>query len=201
MQERTPPWGRRAKKKTTKASLLARRHSPTRLACPARRTRCNLQSAKLYQQSITHPLLKQNKNTVWTDSQDYGANEISYTSKTSLFHKTTRFTSEIITLFRVPPQLFRRQFKSDDADDNERDGKEPERRRRLSEKDDTRNHTADGTDSYPYSITRFHLNCTHCNRKKPYAQYHSTFHSRPQYKKRLLCIFRFATFRVRRLLT
>ncbi len=86
--------------------MLARRHSPTRLARPARRTRCNLQSAKLYQQSITHPHLKQNENTVWTDSQDYGANEISYTSKTSLFHKTTRFTSEIITLFRVPPQLF-----------------------------------------------------------------------------------------------
>ena len=27
-------------------------------------------------------------------------------NKTSLFHKTTQFTSEIITLFRVSPQLF-----------------------------------------------------------------------------------------------
>ena len=44
-----------------------------------------------------------------------------------------------------PRGSIRRHFKSDDADDNERDGKKPERRRRLSEKDDTRNHTADST--------------------------------------------------------
>ena len=47
-----------------------------------------------------------NENTVWTDSQDYGADEILYTSKITLLYKTTRFTSEIITLFRVSPQLF-----------------------------------------------------------------------------------------------
>ena len=30
----------------------------------------------------------------------------SYIPQTALFHKTTRFTSEIITLFRGPPQSF-----------------------------------------------------------------------------------------------
>ena len=45
-------------------------------------------------------------NMVWTDSQDHGEDEILHTSKTMLFHKTTRFISEIPTLFRVPPQLF-----------------------------------------------------------------------------------------------
>ena len=48
-----------------------------------------------------------NENMVWTDSQDYGAGEILCTSKITLLYKTTRFTSEIITLFRVSPQLFR----------------------------------------------------------------------------------------------
>ena len=48
-----------------------------------------------------------NENKVWTDSQDYGADEILYTSKITLLYKTTRFTSEIITLFRVSPQLFK----------------------------------------------------------------------------------------------
>ena len=47
------------------------------------------------------------ENMVWTDSQDHGEDEILHTSKTMLFHKTTRFISEIPTLFRVPPQLFR----------------------------------------------------------------------------------------------
>ena len=49
---------------------------------------------------------KMNENMVWTDSQDHGEDEILHTSKTMLFHKTTRFISEILTLFRVPPQLF-----------------------------------------------------------------------------------------------
>ena len=48
------------------------------------------------------------ENMVWTDSQDYGADEILLTSQITLFHKTTQFTSEITTLFRVPPQLFLR---------------------------------------------------------------------------------------------
>ncbi len=30
-----------------------------------------------------------NENTVWTDSQNYGADEILFTSKNALFHKTT----------------------------------------------------------------------------------------------------------------
>ena len=51
---------------------------------------------------------KMNENMVWTDSQDHGEDEILHTSKTMLFHKTTRFISEILTLFRVPPQLFHR---------------------------------------------------------------------------------------------
>ncbi len=42
---------------------------------------------------------------VWTDSQDYGAGEILCTSKITLLYKTTRFTSEIITLFRVTPVI------------------------------------------------------------------------------------------------
>ena len=45
---------------------------------------------------------------VWTDSQDYGVDEILHISKKTLFCKITRITSEIITLFRVPPQLFLR---------------------------------------------------------------------------------------------
>ena len=49
---------------------------------------------------------KMNENMVWTDSQDHGEDEILHTSKTMLFHKTTRFISKILTLFRVPPQLF-----------------------------------------------------------------------------------------------
>ena len=46
------------------------------------------------------------ENMIRTDSQDYGADEIICTSKITLLYKTTRFTSEIITLFRVSPQLF-----------------------------------------------------------------------------------------------
>jgi hypothetical protein len=46
-----------------------------------------------------------NENTVWTDSQDYGADEISYTARIALFNKTTQLTSEITTLFRVTPVI------------------------------------------------------------------------------------------------
>jgi hypothetical protein len=49
---------------------------------------------------------RNDENTVWTDSQDYGVDEILHISKKTLFCKITRITSEIITLFRVPPQLF-----------------------------------------------------------------------------------------------
>jgi hypothetical protein len=52
------------------------------------------------------PRLKQNENMARTDSQDYSADEILYTSRTVLFNKTTRFASEITTLFKLPPQLF-----------------------------------------------------------------------------------------------
>ena len=50
--------------------------------------------------------LRDDENTVWTNSQDYRTDEILRAIQTAIFHKTTRFTSEIITLFRVPPQLF-----------------------------------------------------------------------------------------------
>ena len=53
-----------------------------------------------------------NENMVWTDSQDYGEDEILCTSKITLLYKTTRFTSEIITLFRVSPQLFTLLYKT-----------------------------------------------------------------------------------------
>ena len=56
--------------------------------------------------------LRINENTVWIDFQDYSADEILYASKTTLFYKTTRFTSEITTLFRVPPQLFHPNYSS-----------------------------------------------------------------------------------------
>ena len=46
------------------------------------------------------------ENTIWTDSQDYEVDEILHISKKTLFCKITRITSEITTLFRVPPQLF-----------------------------------------------------------------------------------------------
>ena len=46
------------------------------------------------------------ENTIWTDSQDYGVDEILHISKKTLFCKITRITSEITTLFRGPPQLF-----------------------------------------------------------------------------------------------
>ena len=53
------------------------------------------------------PAANDAENMVWTDSQDHGEDEILHTSKTMLFHKTTRFISKILTLFRVYPQLIR----------------------------------------------------------------------------------------------
>ena len=47
-----------------------------------------------------------NENTVWTDSQDYGADEILYTIGIVLFDKINRLMREITILFRVSPQLF-----------------------------------------------------------------------------------------------
>jgi hypothetical protein len=43
---------------------------------------------------------------VWTDSQDYGADEILYIARTALFNKTNQLIREIIILFEVYPQLF-----------------------------------------------------------------------------------------------
>ena len=43
---------------------------------------------------------------VWTDSQDYGADEILYTARTVLFDKTNRLMREIAILFGGSPQLF-----------------------------------------------------------------------------------------------
>ena len=42
-----------------------------------------------------------NENTVWTNSQDYGADEILYTARTVLIDKTNLLMREIITLPRV----------------------------------------------------------------------------------------------------
>ena len=40
---------------------------------------------------------------VWTDSQDYGADEILYTARTVLFDKTNRLMREIAILFGALP--------------------------------------------------------------------------------------------------
>ena len=57
---------------------------------------------------ILSVLMKQriNENTVWTDSQDYGADEILYTIGTVLFNINNRLMREITILFEVSPQLF-----------------------------------------------------------------------------------------------
>ena len=47
-----------------------------------------------------------NENMVWTDSQDYGADEILYIARTALFNKTNQPICEIVILFEVYPQLF-----------------------------------------------------------------------------------------------
>ena len=43
---------------------------------------------------------------VWTDSQDYGADEILYTTWIVLFDKINQLIREIMILFEVYPQLF-----------------------------------------------------------------------------------------------
>ena len=48
-----------------------------------------------------------NENTVWIDSQDYGADEILYTTGIVLIDKTGKLMREITTLFGVYPRLFR----------------------------------------------------------------------------------------------
>ena len=47
-----------------------------------------------------------NENMVWTDSQDYDADEILYTARSLLFDKTNRLMRKIIILFEVYPRLF-----------------------------------------------------------------------------------------------
>ena len=49
---------------------------------------------------ILSVLMKQriNENMVWTDSQDYGADEILYTARTVLIDKTNLLMREIIIL-------------------------------------------------------------------------------------------------------
>ena len=42
-----------------------------------------------------------NENMVWTDSQDYGADELLYIARTALFNKTNQLIRELIILFRV----------------------------------------------------------------------------------------------------
>ena len=44
-----------------------------------------------------------NENMVWTDSQDYGADEILYTIGTVLFNINNRLMREITILFEVYP--------------------------------------------------------------------------------------------------
>ena len=58
---------------------------------------------------ILSVLMKQriNENMVWTDSQDYGADEILYTIGTVLFNINNRLMREITILFEVYPRLFR----------------------------------------------------------------------------------------------
>ena len=46
-----------------------------------------------------------NENTIWTDSQDYGADEILYIARTALFNKTNQLIREIIILFMVYPTV------------------------------------------------------------------------------------------------
>ena len=46
-----------------------------------------------------------NENMVWTDSQDYGADEILYIARTALFNKTNQLIREIIILLMVYPPV------------------------------------------------------------------------------------------------
>ena len=47
--------------------------------------------------TILSSLMRQriNENTVWTDSQDYGADEILYTTETALFDETSQQMREL----------------------------------------------------------------------------------------------------------
>ena len=55
---------------------------------------------------LTHRMmLRMTENTVWTDSQDYGADEILYIARTALFNKTNQIIREIIILFEVYPPV------------------------------------------------------------------------------------------------
>jgi hypothetical protein len=49
---------------------------------------------------------------VWTDSQDYGADEILYTTGIVLIDKTGKLMREITTLFGVYPRLFLRNWRT-----------------------------------------------------------------------------------------
>ena len=49
---------------------------------------------------------------IWTDSQDYGADEILYIARIVLFDKINWLIREIIILFEVYPQLFQNMAKS-----------------------------------------------------------------------------------------
>ena len=51
-----------------------------------------------------------NENMVWTDSQDYGADEILYTIGTVLFNINNRLMREITILFGASPQMFMQSF-------------------------------------------------------------------------------------------
>ena len=54
------------------------------------------------------PILRRrriNENMVWTDSQDYGVDEILYIARTALFNKTNQLIREIIILFEVYPPV------------------------------------------------------------------------------------------------
>ena len=46
-----------------------------------------------------------NENMVWTDSQDYGADELLYIARTALFNKTNELIRETIILFMVYPPV------------------------------------------------------------------------------------------------
>jgi len=65
---------------------------------------------------------------VWTDSQDYDADEILYTARSLLFDKTNRLMRKIIILFEVYPRLFHSTQSLESA----------QRRKRLEEQRDGR---------------------------------------------------------------
>ena len=54
-----------------------------------------------------------NENMVWTDSQDYGADEILYTIGTVLFNINNRLMREITILFEVYPRLFQQKYQTE----------------------------------------------------------------------------------------